>query len=93
MDTKTKLEIILKEKFKPSYLKIEDQSALHTGHAEAQKSGGGHFAVTIVARSFAGKSLIERHRSVNEVLKKEQQKEVHALAIKAFTPDEFSTRS
>jgi BolA protein len=70
---------------------IEDQSALHAGHAGA-KSGRGHFAVLIVSNAFTGKNPVERHRMVYRALDKEMQTDIHALSIKPLTPEEYSNR-
>ena len=72
----------------PSSLDIVDESHKHVGHAGA-RSGGGHFDVTIVSDQFAGKSLIERHRLVYSALGDAMNKEIHALSIKAYTPEEL----
>ncbi|MDD5329707.1 MAG: BolA family transcriptional regulator [Sulfuricella sp.] len=71
----------------PERLEIEDQSARHAGHAGA-RSGGGHYVVTLVSAQFAGKSLIARHRMVLDLLGEMLHKEIHAISIKAYSPDE-----
>lgn len=82
----------LQNELLPEQLVIEDQSALHAGHAGA-KSGRGHFAVLIVSNAFAGKTPVERHRMVYRALDKEMQTDIHALSIKSFTPEEYSSHS
>jgi BolA protein len=72
----------------PTELKITDDSAAHAGHAGA-KSGGGHFFLTIVSDSFAGKPTMARHRMVYDALGDMMQKEIHALSIKAYTSGEL----
>jgi len=72
--------------FSPETLDIIDDSHKHAGHASAK--GGGHFAVHIVSPAFAGKSLVQRHRMVYEAMGDLMQHEVHALTIKAETPNE-----
>ena len=72
----------------PTSLDIVDESHKHVGHAGA-RSGGGHFDVTIVSEQFAGKSLIERHRLVYAALGDAMNTEIHALSIKAYTPEEL----
>lgn len=72
--------------FAPEAIEITDESHKHAGHASAR--GGGHFAVRIVSPAFAGKSLVQRHRMVYEAMGDLMQQEVHALSIKAGTPDE-----
>ena len=76
----------LMQAFAPDRLEIIDESHKHAGHASAK--GGGHFAVHIVSPAFAGKNLVQRHRMVYEAMGDLMQQEVHALSIKAETPDE-----
>jgi len=72
----------------PVLLEIEDQSARHAGHAGVRQHGGGHFAVHVVAACFAGQSRIARHRMVNGALGDAFRDEIHALSIRAETPEE-----
>ncbi len=71
----------------PSVLELEDDSALHAGHAGA-RSGGGHYRLTIVAAAFAGKNTVARHRMIYAALGDMMRKEIHALAIQARSPEE-----
>ena len=50
--------------------------------------GETHFRVTVVSKSFAGKSRVERHRMVNSVLAEELAGPVHALAVHPAAPGE-----
>jgi BolA protein len=77
--------------FAPSVLEIRDDSALHAGHAGAA-AGGGHFSVTIVSEQFLGLTRLARHRAVLERVGDLIPQPVHALAIRAYAPDEFSSR-
>jgi BolA protein len=76
----------LNEVFAPESLDIIDESHKHAGHASA--GGAGHFVVNIVADAFAGKNLIQRHRLVYDALGDAMNTEIHALSIKASTPEE-----
>lgn len=76
----------LQQALSPSQLDITDESRMHAGHAGA--AGGGHFSVTIVSDKFSGKSMIERHRAVYLAVNDMMPAEIHALTIKALTPDE-----
>jgi BolA protein len=69
-------------------IRITDDSAQHAGHAGA--AAGGHFSVTIVAVAFAGKPRVARHRMVYDALADAMQRGIHALAITAYTPEEFA---
>lgn len=72
----------------PSQLRVIDESHQHVGHAGA-KAGGKHFAVEIVCAQFSGLSLIQRHQLVYGALKDLLgPQQIHALRIKANTPDE-----
>ena len=71
----------------PASMEIIDDSQKHIGHAGAA-SGGGHFNVVIVSDQFKDKSLLERHRMIYDALGDAMQSEIHALSIKALTPEE-----
>ena len=71
----------------PESISIEDESAQHAGH-EGAKGGGGHYRLVIVASRFAQQPLQTRHRMVYDALGPLMHKEIHALAINAYAPDE-----
>ena len=71
----------------PLELTLEDDSALHAGHAGAA-SGGGHYNVRIVSLQFEGLKLVTRHRLVYDSVHDMMHKEIHALAITALAPYE-----
>jgi BolA protein len=72
----------------PESIELEDESAQHAGHAGAQ-GGGGHYRLTLVSARFAGQPLQARHRMVYQALAPLMQKQIHALAINAYAPDEI----
>jgi len=59
----------------------------------AGAAAGGHFSVRIVAAAFAGKPRVARHRMVYDALADAMQRGIHALAITAYTPEEFALLS
>lgn len=71
----------------PELLEIEDESALHAGHAGA-RSGGGHYNLHIVSAAFDGKNTVARHRLIYATLGELMKGEIHALAIRAQTAEE-----
>ena len=71
----------------PSAIKIIDDSAKHAGHAGA-KSGGGHYQLDIISTEFTGKPTLARHRMIYDALGEMMQQQIHALSIKAQTPEE-----
>jgi BolA protein len=71
----------------PQALDVVDDSARHAGH-EGARDGRGHFNVDIVSEAFAGLPPLARHRKVYAALGEMMQTDIHALAIKASTPEE-----
>ncbi|KIA81573.1 MULTISPECIES: BolA family protein [Chromobacterium] len=86
-DTVQLLETAL-QALAPEHLDIQDDSALHAGHAGA-KGGGGHYTLTIVSARFAGLGRVQRHRLIYQTLGELMTSRVHALAIRALTPEEL----
>lgn len=76
----------LQAAFSPSRLRLENESALHAGHAGARE--GGHFRLRITSTAFAGKTRVARHRMVYDALADLMRNGIHALAITALAPDE-----
>ena len=82
-----RMRAALEAKLAPVELALEDDSALHAGHAGAA-SGGGHYNVRIVSLQFEGLKLVTRHRLVYDSVHDMMHKEIHALAITALAPSE-----
>jgi BolA protein len=70
----------------PLSLAIEDESHLHAGHAGAKE--GGHYKITIVAAAFNGHNTVKRHRMIHAAVGDLMRGRIHALSIRAFSPDE-----
>ena len=82
---------IIKQKLtvlRPEKIEILDESSNHIGH-EGAKNGGGHFLLTIVSGNFYEKSTMERHRMIYAALGEMMERDIHALSIKAYTPEEI----
>jgi BolA protein len=88
MRTSNLIEKKLTDAFTPQSLKVEDESHRHEGHAGHRPGGQTHFRVYIVSEAFKGKSRVERHRMINNILSGELAGGVHALAIHAAAPGE-----
>ena len=85
----------LSESFAPTRLELEDDSGRHAGHhheggVDGRAGGESHFNLTIVADAFRGQNRVARQRAVNAALKNELAGPVHALSIRALTPEEDS---
>jgi BolA family transcriptional regulator, general stress-responsive regulator len=75
----------------PSVLEIVDDSAAHAGHAGAA-GGAGHFSLLIVSQSFSGLPRLERHQRVLREVADLLPYPIHALSVKALTPEEFPSQ-
>ena len=82
-----RIRALLADALQPLSLDVVDDSHKHAGHAGA-RGGQGHFGVDIVSAAFAGKSPLARHRMVYAALGDLMQSDIHALAIRARTPEE-----
>jgi len=72
----------------PVHLTVENESHRHRSGPGAET----HFKVTVVSDAFSGKSLVERHRSLYQLLGEELKEGVHALALHCFTPQEWKQK-
>lgn len=84
----SQIEARLTAALSPQSLHIDDESALHAGHAGA-RDGGGHYRVEIVAGAFSGKGTLARHRLVYDAVGDLMPSAIHALAIRALAPEEL----
>lgn len=78
----------LTEAFAPQSLKVRDESQQHEGHAGHRPGGQTHYRIYIVSEAFKGKTRLERHRMINQLLSAELTGGIHALAIHAAAPGE-----
>ncbi len=83
-----RLRMRLQQAFEPSVLDVVDDSGRHAGHAGAHPGGESHFNVTIVSPAFSGVGRVERQRRIYAALSEELAGPVHALSVKALTPEE-----
>ncbi|KAM9293942.1 bolA-like protein 1 [Gastrophryne carolinensis] len=75
----------LSQNLEPCHLEVLNESYMHAVPPGSET----HFKVVVVSDAFNGKSLIQRHRVVNELLKEELAGPVHALSIQARTPEQW----
>jgi BolA protein len=85
MNRKHRIEQTLNDALSPMHLEVIDESHMHNVPEGAES----HFKVLVVSERFAGEKLIGRHRAVNGLLRDELGGGLHALAIHAWTPEEW----
>ena len=87
--TKAAIERKMKTDLDAIHVEVEDESWKHAGHAGAA-SGGGHFTLVVVSPKFEGLNPLDRRRLVFSVLQAEMQSEIHALSVRAISPNEWT---
>ena len=91
MSMQARIEAALNEVFDPQHLEVINESHLHAGHQpEFSGEGETHFRIRIVTQKFENTKLLDRHRQINDVVKSEFDEGLHALAIEAKTPDQYT---
>lgn len=88
MSVAERIRTKLTEAFLPSCLDLVDESALHADHAGARPEGESHFRLLIVTTQFVGRGRLERQRMIYQALGDLMSTDIHAISIKALTPDE-----
>ncbi|WP_350560150.1 BolA family protein [Psychrobacter sp. CAL346-MNA-CIBAN-0220] len=76
----------------PQHIDLVNESMNHAGYFAGKES---HFKLTIVSDAFTAKRLVARHQLVYQLVDKlltSQGGNVHALAIHAYTPDEWQAQ-
>ncbi|MBF0492298.1 MAG: BolA family transcriptional regulator [Deltaproteobacteria bacterium] len=53
---------------------------------------GDHLQATVISELFVGKSLLQQHQLVNGALQDVFKDQLHALALKTFTPDQWNKK-
>jgi len=57
--------------------------------AEVQTDGQGHYEALVISSAFEGKRSLQRHQLVYGTLGERVGRDIHALALKTFTPEEW----
>ncbi|WP_036185598.1 BolA family protein [Marinobacter sp. ELB17] len=65
-------------------------NGLTCDHVEVQGDDGQHFEAVIVSQQFAGKNKIQQHQLVYLALGDRMRSEIHALAMRTFTPQTWA---
>lgn len=84
----TSLRARLREELVPVHLEVHNESGNHNVAPGSET----HFRVLVVSEQFEGRNRLARHRAIHAALANELAGGVHALAIDAWTPEEWSER-
>lgn len=85
MSRQARIHDKIQEALKPQYLLLENESAQHSVPADSET----HFKLLVVSEKFLGLSRVERQRQVYQPLDEEFKSGLHALTVKALTPEEW----
>ena len=84
-----RVERIIVEKIEkglaPIRLEIKNESGMHS----VPRGSETHFKVLVVSSAFGGVGPVDRHRRVNDLLQEEFRTGLHALSLRALTPEEW----
>lgn len=86
MSVQATIESKLTDQLSPRVIAVENESHKHS------RGENSHFKLTVVSDVFAGLRAVQRHQKVYGVLSAELESGVHALAIHAYTPEEWESR-
>ncbi len=89
MSTQAIIEEKLNTQLNPEHLQVINESSNHN----VPEGSESHFKVVVVSNKFSEKSLINRHRIINEILQDELAGKIHALAIHAYTAEDWSEKN
>jgi BolA family transcriptional regulator, general stress-responsive regulator len=82
---------IITEKLAATLVEIQDQSDRHKNHAGRKQApiDSGHYDLLVVSPKFENLSLIQCHRLIYAVLAEQMQTQIHALSIRAYSPQQW----
>ena len=83
-----RIETALAEGINLEHIEVVDESSNHSVPDGAES----HFKVVAVSQEFESKSRIVRHRTINGLLQPEFDAGMHALAVHAYTLQEWRDR-
>ncbi len=64
------------------------EQGLPQAKVEVTTDGQGHYLALVISEDFAGKRSLQRHQMVYATLGARVGNEIHALALKTYTPEE-----
>jgi acid stress-induced BolA-like protein IbaG/YrbA len=66
------------------------EAGLPGTEAEVRSDDGTHFSAVVVSAEFIGKTMVQQHQLVYKTLGSRIGNEIHALAIKTYTPEQWA---
>ena len=88
MNVKSSIEEKLSRAIPLQFLQVINESGQHHVPAGSQS----HFKLILVSDEFIGMALLARHRRINALLADELRDRIHALAVHAYTAEEWQAK-
>ncbi len=85
MNRFNRIQLLVQENLKPLHLELENESSQHSVPPGSET----HFKLLVVAHDFQGLSRVDRQRLIHGLLDQEFKVGLHALTIRAMTPEEW----
>jgi acid stress-induced BolA-like protein IbaG/YrbA len=73
----------------PAQIAALIEQGLPDCQAQVSTDGQGHYLAVVVSGEFDGLRTLRRHRMVYDTLGTRVGQEIHALALKTYTPEEW----
>lgn len=83
----TKADLLIMD---PAEIKSIIENGLDNSSVEIFSEDNTHYAALVISPVFAGKRLIARHQLIYQCLGSLMGNEIHAMSIRAHTPEEWS---
>ena len=75
----------------PSEIKTLIENGLEQSTVEIFSEDNTHYAALVISPAFEGKRAIARHQLIYQCLGSLMGNEIHAMSIRAHTPDEWES--
>ena len=77
----------------PDAITLLIEQGLPGSQVEVKTDGQGHYEALVVTEQFQGKRSIARHQMVYGTLGALVGSEIHALALRTYTPEEWQSKA
>ena len=81
----------ISSKIQVSHLFLKDESYLHAGHNKKSILECTHVFLQLVSDDFINSSLLQRHKKINDILRKEYAR-LHSLRIEVLSKAEYKCK-
>jgi acid stress-induced BolA-like protein IbaG/YrbA len=76
----------------PNQVETMIKAQIPDAHVQVASPDGEHYEVTVVSAAFEGKGLVQQHQLVFRAVQQELLSgDIHAMALKTYTPQSWAT--